>query len=663
GARAPSQGWQVVSEAALEKNFQITAFVSNGRNPGRTNSALELQQVRVAQRGNTWGAWFKYDLELHPGSDFNWNGAMHTDGNLMLNKGFRGHMISSHNSCLYSARSSEITMAEVDNDGGGVDISSAGSQDFQGQLVSSSLALGTMTVDSNPRFHIFNNQNNAPSLNNSITNTTDSVQGADYDDLSDIALDPVALFTENISRHRGTGTWSRDTSWTTNSFRTGGRVFNQNQSPPYLDDFFRADNRYGPRPNYENYNWITSTEDGAINTTRDQPAYDKQMGEEIIATDPRADNLINTNDGLDGYWERKAILDGMRVVVGQRLDLGDNLGWNFDAANDGLGDPLYPYQRLVQADIPGPQDASEPILKLSNKQVQRVTLRDNLAAVQGMVVYHYGTNTGQYPLACIASTSHPGTLQTLRNSRTFNINSGVPDIDFFNGNGTNGWEFSFPTAFDTEAEFGAALATTQPLGRGLRNLAHFAGDPNGGSPSFTPVQDAETGNVHPFPHQAMWGDFSVVRRIFDDYLDNAAWRSAGNPPQLTLMADRYNALSPADKSSLHSAACTLGLLAYDVSTALSDYTTALSSSGGLQSTGVHISKLIDGISSGGNPEIEDLVPGAISKGSWVDPDTSTVVDGCPAGTDTTGFQEECDSGEYYSQFTSDDWVTAYTAYR
>ena len=46
--------------------------------PARANSAFELQQVRIAQRGNTWGAWFKYDMEVHPGPEFNWNGAIHT---------------------------------------------------------------------------------------------------------------------------------------------------------------------------------------------------------------------------------------------------------------------------------------------------------------------------------------------------------------------------------------------------------------------------------------------------------------------------------------------------------------------------------------------------------------------------------------------------------
>ena len=296
GARAPSQGWQVVNEAALEKNFQITAFVSNGKNPGRTNSALELQQVRIAQRGNTWGAWFKYDLEIHPGPNFNWNGAMHTDGNLMVTNNLRAHMISSHNSCLYTSRASEITLAEVNNDGiDGIDISAADSQDFQGQLIAGATTYGNLNSRGNPGFHIFTNLSTAPTTNNDLTSDNDSVDGNSFNDLLDLALDPVALFTQNVSRHRRTGTWSRDTDWEGGDFRAGGRVFNQNQTPPYLDDFFRADNRYGPRPNYENYNWVTSTDDGAINTTRDEISYDKQIGEENISTDQREDRITSNN--------------------------------------------------------------------------------------------------------------------------------------------------------------------------------------------------------------------------------------------------------------------------------------------------------------------------------------------------------------------------------
>ena len=645
GSRAPAQGWLTVSNAALEKNFQITAFVSNGKNPGRANSAFELQQVRLAQRGNTWGAWFKYDMEIHPGEDFNWNGAIHTDGNLFVTNKFKGHMISSHNSCLYAQNSSDVTMAEVDNDGSGVNVKTAGSKDFQGQLIAGAPTYGDLNSRGTPDFHIFTTLNAAPTIGTNLTTSNDSVTGNSFNNLLDIALDPVALFTQNISRHRRTGTWTRDTDWNNSPFKAGGRVINQNQVQPFLDDFYRADNRYGPRPNYANYNWVTSTDGGGVNTTRSSVDYDKRLGDEILSTDPRADNLTNETDGLDGYWERKAISNGMRVIVGQRLELGNPNGWNSNL-NGETTDPLYP-----------------PTLSnsLSNKQRQRVTLRDNLSAVQGMVVYHYGINNGgRYPLACIANTVHPGTLQTLRASRTFNINStGKPKLDFFEGKGTNGWEFSFPTAFDTETNFGSALKNDQPLGIALRNLAYFAGDPNGGSPSFLPVQDT---NVHPFAHQAMWGDFSVLRRIFKDELDNAAWRSATNPPQLTTMTARYSALSPADKSSLHSAACTMGLLAYNVNNTLSEYESALSGSGSLQNVGVAISQLIDGTSSNGNPEIEDLIPGAQSKGSWVDPRNTVFGTTCPAtgaNSDMTGFQANCDTAEYYQQFTTDDWVEAY----
>ena len=558
GARTPSQGWLTINNAALEKNFQITAFVSNGQNTERrANSAMELQQVRLSQQGNTWGAWFKYDLEVHPGPNFNWNGAIHTDGNLMATNNFRAHMISSHNSCLYTQGSSNITLNERDYNGDGVvNVAAApiaGTRpDFQGQLIAGAPTYGNLNGRGTPGIHVFKGLNTQPTINNTIdlNNNNDSVQGTNFNDLLALAVDPVALFTQDVSQHRSTGPgqWQRAANWTTNLFNTGGRVTNLQQNPPFLDDFYRADDRYGPKPNYATTNWVQKT--------------DNKLGEEIVG----ADALTNTTGGLDGYWERRAIVNGMRVIVGQRLELGDHLGWNSPAgagtsalntSTSGSSlDPLYP---------PIPRDT------LRNKQRQRVTLRDNLAAVQGMVVYHYNSNNGQYPLACIANTAHPGTLQTLRASRTFSNypTTGSVKTDFLRGQGTNGWEFSFPTVFDTDAKFGSALATDQPLGIALRNLAYFAGDPNGGSPSFRPRQDD---TVHPFPHQAMWGDFSILRRIFDERLDATVAKAATtNRPAIPVwlsgtaaMADRYAALSPADKSSLHSASCTLGMLAYNL---------------------------------------------------------------------------------------------------
>ena len=145
---------------------------------------------------------------------------------------------------------------------------------------------------------------------------------------------------------------------------------------------------------------------------------------------------------------------------------------------------------------------------------QRRTQYDNLAAVQATTVYHYSDNSAGYdPLAVVATTVHPGTENTLRNSATFetitfNDSTGTTQnpnpvaLDFFNGRGTNGWEFAPPTVTD------ATIANSQPLGQALRNLAYFAGDydssDNTGG-AYPPTQEA--GMVHPYPQLTMWGNF------------------------------------------------------------------------------------------------------------------------------------------------------------
>ena len=103
-----------------------------------------------------------------------------------------------------------------------------------------------------------------------------------------------------------------------------------------------------------------------------------------------------------------------------------------------------------------------PRSNIKNKQRQKRTLRDNLAAVQGMGVYHYESGgSGNFPLACMAATSHPGTFETLENSRTFSnweneVESGNSAVtlkaDFLTGKGTNGWELKITTAYDTDVK-------------------------------------------------------------------------------------------------------------------------------------------------------------------------------------------------------------------
>ncbi|MBE9059394.1 hormogonium polysaccharide biosynthesis protein HpsA [cf. Phormidesmis sp. LEGE 11477] len=626
GSRVPDQGWYEVSTALLEKNFQVTAYVSNGKDVGRVNSALELQQVRQASKGNRWGAWFKYDLEIFPGPEFNFNGAMHSDGNLMVDNKAYLHMISSHNSCLYSRESSKITLAESD--------------DFVGQLVVGNTTKNQIAKSQDPKIHIYKSASEAPITageDGKLTKDNDSVT-PDNDNVSplDIALDPLALFTRDASRHRKTDTWIRAADWETKKYFSEERVTNETQNPPFLDDFYRADNRYGPYPSYDTINWVEDT--------------DKKLGETISS----GNSLSNETAGLDGYWERQARIHGLRLIVGQRLELGNTYGWGKDLDDDGTRDPdiLYP-----------PNSTS-----ISNLQRQRRTLRDNLAAVQGMVVYHYESDGGNFPLACYAATSHPGTLETLQSSRTFTnweneAESGTGTTlkaDFLSGDGTNGWEFQFPSAFDTENKFATQLASDQPLGIALRNLAQFAGDPEGGSPSFKPVQEA--GLIHPAPNMSMWGDFSMLRRIFDEYLDNSV---------------AYADLSIADKSTLHSAACTMGLLAYNLEKAIAVQSRALSGSS-LTSLGNKIYALVDGTNSsgtltGGNQEMEEYIgitSGGVTIGdrngdgdvsdvedikpttSWVDPTTG----GTCSVTDSAAYERSCDAGEYYEQFTLEEWL-------
>jgi hypothetical protein len=180
-----------------------------------------------------------------------------------------------------------------------------------------------------------------------------------------------------------------------------------------------------------------------------------------------------------------------------------------------------------------------------------------------MVVYHYNINDGQFPAACMAMTAHPGTAQTIVNSRTFaEWESGNIRTDFFNGHGTNGWEFTWPSTFDDAGGFANQIASSAPLGIALRNLAYFAGDPEGGAPSFHPVQDTvaadSTAVPHPYPYLLMWGDFSPLRRIFEESLDRSP-----NPVA-------YRDLSPADQATLHSAACTLSMLAYNIQEEVGD---------------------------------------------------------------------------------------------
>lgn len=523
-----AQGWfqDLNNSAILRKNFQIDALVipDNARN---RNSfvTLEMQQDRQLDRGNKWGAWFRYDLEIFPGPQFNWNGAMHTEGNLMIQPGtgFDAYLVSAQNSCLMSSpTSSEITVTNISNPTN----ASTLKPDFIGAAMSASMRDNNYGGSSN--IHIWPAGTAAPSQVVTLDTGNDSSNQSATP--ANMALDPVALLTRDVSLARGSNPSNRSnvvSPWVglPSSGRTP-RITNQQEPKPYVDDLYRADDRWGPKPRYTDLivlNGAAQQPGNLITSTNVTSASD--LNSLVNNTAPTTDPA---NVGLDGYWERRARNEGLRIIVGQRLELGNTAGWSNN-------DPLYP-----------------PNVAISHQARQRRTLRDNLAAVQSTAIYHASNPGGlDFPVACLASTTHPGTATTLQNSidfrtanRTFYNAAGTAlplRSDFLNGYGTNGWEYAPPQG--TEASFATAIASNQPLGRALRNLANFAGDPAG---AFPPLQEANI--PHPYPNLTMWGNFSELRRVLAR-LDSGA---------------TYASLSPAGKTTLHTASCMLGMLAYNV---------------------------------------------------------------------------------------------------
>ncbi len=545
-----TDGWfpDEVNTTKLRKNFQVDAYVLPN-SPNGTIATLEFQQDREATQGFKWAAWFRNDLEIFPGPAFNWNGAMHTQGNMIMGgSSFRGYMISSKDSCLYTEEASKLTTADITAN------PAKNIPAFQGQFITGTIR--DNNYSGGDRFDLFAGAGRDPVQNQTMDSNSDSIDPTNGRRPADYSLDPVAVQASGISVGRtvpnpavdvdtaGTPVWNAS-----NKFFP--RMVYANEDTPYVDDTFRADNRYGPYPRYGRKSdpipgFIGADISGNIDLTGDQPP-------------PGSDS---TSVGLDGYWERRARLDGLRLLVSQRLELGDPAGWG-GPSPDGIdlaNEPLKPWGAC-----PGNSSSR------CNEARQRRSLWDNLSSVQATAVYHAQSPNGvDFPAACLATTVHPGTAGTLDKSATFeNLAYGLPAAafspstlglgrepylaaggrslitsDFFRGRGTNGWEFSAPppTAFTSNS-------TSNPWMNALRNLAQFAGDPKGGAPSFTPVQDAiNQDQVHPYPLMSMWGDFSMLRRVIG-LMDSGV---------------TYASLSPADKTTLHTAGCVIGMLAYNV---------------------------------------------------------------------------------------------------
>ncbi|MBW4679828.1 MAG: hormogonium polysaccharide biosynthesis protein HpsA [Microcoleus vaginatus WJT46-NPBG5] len=543
-------GWFDVGSAQVFKAFQVYAVTVPNASAQSQIKTLQYQQDRAFERGNKWGAWFRYDWELYPGDGLKWNGAVHTEGTLFIASGnqtapVESELISQPASCFYKPdANSSIT---------------AGNEFVRGRIRDNNFNTGSQNLN------IYLYEGGPVNLKDPGTGDSKQDFVAPGSSLPiDISSDPLTLLTRNIATPRtlaandggDQNAWRREEEIETNELlkdlaeriKVGERT-----CPPYVDDTYRADNRFGPKVSNGKEVWNEKTERceskptgklGTVITAADESATGlKLIQEEPPETEP--DNM-----GLDGYWERRARNEGLRIIVGQRLELGNTFGW-VDAT-----EPLYPPENGAAGVNPGLGNDRR------NEGRQYRTLRDNLAAVQTTAIYHHTNQDGYFPTAYVATTVHPGTINTLTNSSTvkkpvanfaiatpnpftgnqFGNDSDELIIDFFTGLGTNGLEFN---TYDA-ANFATKLGTNQPLGKALRNLAYFAGDPEG---AFLPVQETAGSQIHPDPKLTMWGNFSNLR-------DTLKRLDAGTS---------YASLSIADKSNIHTAAGTLGMLAYNIS--------------------------------------------------------------------------------------------------
>ncbi len=575
-----SVGWfdDPTNTAVVRKNFQVDVLVVPD-SPKAVATTLEFHQDREISKGNKWGAWFRDDLEVFPGPDFRFNGAMHTEGNLIVGgvggqtDKFQAFLISSKNSCLYPP---------IDNSE--ISITTGTEEDkFKGVIAAGTIGV----VSENGGFKPHYQNGNQPAYDTIINkdNDTNSAASPKF-----VYSDPIAILTEDkrqtVEDNTGPAATPKNNQ-NNNKAPTYNdslkkRIQFKNEPTPYIDDLSRADDRWGPKPTYSlGTASATTGASGAGNRPkvakvpdRDDSAktgygYAIPSDKDILTKNNTFAVSASTKDrtdaevGGDGYWERRGRNEGLRIMIGERLELGNPFGWitprdgNADGyispdptgATEREGDPLYPPEVKP---YPVPSGKTIPHI-----QQQHRTLRDNLAAVQATALYHSDFNLvsgigPDYPFACMASTSHPGTPSTLRQSinfapTRFKKGQTVENVDlltdFFLGRGTNGWEFEPPVG--NASAFVSAIAKDQPLGIALRNLSRFAGDPDG---AFPPKQEANV--MHPYPALTMWGNFSNLRRALD-LLDSGT---------------AYNSLSIADKTYLQTAACTVGMLAYEIDT-------------------------------------------------------------------------------------------------
>jgi type II secretory pathway pseudopilin PulG len=510
----------------LQKPFQVYAVtlpIEGADSTTRAVSALQFQQDRRRDLLNKWGVFNRGDVEFFFTPGYNWNGAIYAGGSLFFrytaNNLFRAFAISSEKSCFYMPpENSEITaFGEL----------VAGAIGYAGQEASD-----TLIFDAHPG--VANVPPSVP-LNNL---DFDSVQNDAAPEM--VALDPLELQLFGRIRTRGTyaqdaGEWAKsplNAQKRENPGRIKAGGFRSDQTcPPYVDDVYRADNRFGPKASYDRppvepnqargCDVDTFAQTSGVSAGSPIPANARNNQNESLTEDNPPPGALS-EVGLDGYWERRARVEGLRVIVGQRLEL---------TRTDSLPLPLVP---TGNADDPTKLQA----IFISNEARQRLTLRDNPAAVQATAVYHYSHRDGRFPIACLATVAHPGSPWSLQRASTFPTGDQRTQlgINFFTGEGTNVWEYD-PEPMREQLRPGT------PLWTALTNLANFAGDPDG---AYPPRQEA--GRIHPDPFITAFGNFSELRRVIDTVNRGTA----------------VDQLSLADQTTLQTAGCMVGMLADNI---------------------------------------------------------------------------------------------------
>ena len=267
-----SVGWfnDPTNTSIVRKNFQVDVLVV----PDSAKSAattIEFHQDREISKGNKWGAWFRNDLEVFPGPEFRFNGAMHTEGNLIVGNSsgatnrFQSYLISSKNSCLYpSIDNSEIS------------ITTGSDQDkFQGVIAAGLMGISTNVGGFTPHYQ----QAGQPKSNVAINRNNDTNKA---DKPEDVYSDPAAIVTEDMRQTVKPGTGSaanpRNNSLNyqapTYSDSLKQRIQFKKEATPYIDDLSRADGRWGPKPTFP----LPSSSSGAAAATTSSKVPDRNDG-------------------------------------------------------------------------------------------------------------------------------------------------------------------------------------------------------------------------------------------------------------------------------------------------------------------------------------------------------------------------------------------------